>query len=126
MHTDQTLKILDTATVEIGEELRKFNGKTCPAFDTKELKREADARTRRLLKKARRSSRTAPGSAGSAQNTRLSKQFSLQTYKLHSLGDYAATIRMFGTTDSYSTERVSNFQIMNHFPAHIFSMAERA
>jgi hypothetical protein len=34
------------------------------------------------------------------------KGFNLQTYKFHALGDYAATIRRYGTTDSFSTERV--------------------
>ena len=34
------------------------------------------------------------------------RMFSLWTYKLHSLGDYARTIRALGTTDSYSTQTV--------------------
>ena len=34
------------------------------------------------------------------------KAFSLLTYKLHALGDYAASIRLFGTTDSYTTQIV--------------------
>ncbi|PBK80925.1 hypothetical protein ARMGADRAFT_949020 [Armillaria gallica] len=32
------------------------------------------------------------------------KVFNLQRYKLHSLGDYAQAISMFGTTDSYSIQ----------------------
>jgi hypothetical protein len=40
------------------------------------------------------------------------KKFNLQTYKFHSLGDYADTIRRYGTTDSYSTERVRVFSVM--------------
>ncbi|KAG6912787.1 hypothetical protein DXG01_012157, partial [Tephrocybe rancida] len=35
---------------------------------------------------------------------RKERQFNLNTYKMHALGDYAATIRAFGTTDSYSME----------------------
>lgn len=34
------------------------------------------------------------------------KVLSLLKYKFHALGDYVATIRMFGTTDSYSTQIV--------------------
>jgi hypothetical protein len=34
------------------------------------------------------------------------KTFNLLTYKLHALGDYVQTIRLFGTTDSYSTQIV--------------------
>jgi hypothetical protein len=34
------------------------------------------------------------------------KILNLFTYKLHALGDYVQTIRLFGTTDSYSTQTV--------------------
>jgi hypothetical protein len=35
------------------------------------------------------------------------KEFNLNTYKYHALGDVANTIREYGTTESYSTEPVS-------------------
>ena len=44
---------------------------------------------------------------------RREKAFNLNTYKFHALGDYAATIRQFGTTDSYSTEMVSPSPTLN-------------
>jgi hypothetical protein len=47
--------------------------------------------------------------AGSAGRGRLPKTLNLNTYKLHALGDYTATIRKYGTTDSYSTEAVRTF-----------------
>lgn len=34
------------------------------------------------------------------------KTLNLNTYKIHSLGDYSATIRRYGTSDSYTTEIV--------------------
>jgi hypothetical protein len=34
------------------------------------------------------------------------RKFSLNTYKLHALGDYANMIRLFGTPDGYSTQSV--------------------
>jgi hypothetical protein len=34
------------------------------------------------------------------------KLFNLLTYKLHALGDYMRTIRLFGMSDSYSTQPV--------------------
>jgi hypothetical protein len=34
------------------------------------------------------------------------RTFNILTYKLHVLGDYAASIRLFGTTDSYTTQIV--------------------
>ena len=37
---------------------------------------------------------------------RRPKTLNLNTYKYHALGDYTATIRRYGTTDSYSTEPV--------------------
>ena len=39
--------------------------------------------------------------------TRRAKTLNLNTYKHHVLGDYANTIRRYGTTDSYSTESAS-------------------
>ena len=41
------------------------------------------------------------------------KKFSLLSYKYHSLSDYPDTIHRFGTTDSYSTEPVSNSCSLN-------------
>ena len=38
---------------------------------------------------------------------RKAKHLNLDTYTYHALGDYVATIRHFGTTDSYSTQQVS-------------------
>ena len=43
----------------------------------------------------------------SKRSMRWRKMLNIDTYKYHSLGDYAATIRRIGTTDSYSTELVS-------------------
>ncbi|KAH7918336.1 hypothetical protein BV22DRAFT_1134671 [Leucogyrophana mollusca] len=46
MHTDSTLALLDRATVSLGAALRHFQTTVCPAFKTRELKREAEARKR--------------------------------------------------------------------------------
>jgi hypothetical protein len=40
---------------------------------------------------------------------RRPKAFNLNTYKIHAIRDYAATIRRYGATDSYTTEMVRNF-----------------
>ena len=115
--TDHTLKILDDITARIGAQFRAFTDKTCPAFDTRELARERRARERRQLEKSKESnsaSGLAPGPSDSeTQSTARksggprAKKFNIQTYKYHALGDYATTIRTYGTTDSYSTEPVS-------------------
>ena len=101
MHTDETLALLDKITVCLGRNLRHFQLKTCAAFNTRELKREAERRQRR------QPNSTTTATAPTSQATRRPKTFNLQTYKLHALGDYSSSIRKFGTTDSYSTEPVS-------------------
>lgn len=60
---------------------------------------------------------TADGTSVPAGRTRRLKEFNLNTYKYHSLADYADMIRKYGTTDSYSTELVSSpsFIFYNQF-----------
>jgi hypothetical protein len=53
-------------------------------------------------------STTGASSAAKPRGPKL-KFFNLNTFKLHSLGHYADTIRRFGTTDSYSTQIVCPF-----------------
>lgn len=86
LHTDSTLSLLEAVTREFGRLMRQFRDKTSDEFDTVDLPRETGARK------------------GGAR----SKKLNLNTYKFHALGDYVATIRLFGTTDSYSTQLVSS------------------
>jgi hypothetical protein len=109
MHTDTTLATLDEETTTLGDQLRNFESKICPSYRTHELKREAAARMRR--QGAAKAGSTS--SVGGDKKDREPKTFNLQTYKAHSLGDYVATIRNFGTTDSYSSQLVSF-----HVPSH--------
>jgi hypothetical protein len=97
MHSEKTLDILDNQTQTLGQQFRLFKENTCAAFDTKEREREANKRYRGEVKNG--------NSVTSA--ARKSKQFTLNNYKFHCLGDYVENIRMYGTTDSYSTESVS-------------------
>jgi hypothetical protein len=116
LHTDHTLNLLDDATSSLGSKLRNFSATVCTEYNTRELQREADARQRRQAtaqKPPNSGASTAPvpgpSALPSAQKPvggRRPKALNLNTYKNHSLGDYAATIRMYGTTDSYSTEAV--------------------
>lgn len=89
LHTDPTLDLLEAVTKEFGYLMRQFRDKTSTEFNTVELPRGADARK--------------GGSHSSKKKT-----LNLNTYKFHALGDYVATIRLFGTTDSYSTLLVSS------------------
>ncbi|KJA20593.1 hypothetical protein HYPSUDRAFT_101131, partial [Hypholoma sublateritium FD-334 SS-4] len=99
MHTDDTLGWLDQTTKELGTQIRKFARHTCSCFDTVELPAEEAARARRRARKSNNSANSTPASA-----SKKKLPFNLIMYKLHALGDYVRMIRMFGTTDSYSTQ----------------------
>jgi hypothetical protein len=129
MHTDVTLELLSQVTISFGTKIRAFQEKTCAAFSTRELERERAARVRRQdkIKKAAAGTNsnaqkgkkaTAETDSNAQKGTKTTtktssgkqpKQFNLNSYKFHALGDYCNTIRRFGTTDSYSTQPVSLF-----------------
>ncbi|XP_006454215.1 hypothetical protein AGABI2DRAFT_62391 [Agaricus bisporus var. bisporus H97] len=96
LHTETTLKLLDDATVELGEHLRKFRDGTCSHYYTEELPRQEATRGHQKAKLVGASS--LPG------KDRGFRSFNLSTYKLHALGDYAASIWLFGTSDGFSTQ----------------------
>jgi hypothetical protein len=122
MHTDVTLELLSQVTISFSTRTHAFQQKTCAAFSTHELERERAARVRRQDKikkvavetnsnvqkgtKATSKTNSQPRTSGSGRQL---KQFNLNTYKFHALGDYCNTIRRFGTTDSYSTQTVGLF-----------------
>ena len=88
MHTDSTLGLLEVTTREFGQLMRQFRDRTSDEFNTVELPRKKG---------------TKKGGGHSSKK----KTLNLNTYKFHSLSDYVKTIRLFGTTDSYSTQVVS-------------------
>jgi hypothetical protein len=115
LHTDVTLEILDDVTTSLGIQLRHFLNTVCKAFNTEELPKEARSRGRRISK-AKSNYKTNGSSTSKGVGTkqvshtgRKAMSFNLNTYKIHALGDYVSHIKLFGTTDSYSTEPVSNF-----------------
>ena len=103
MHTDATLRIMDGVTRRLGDSIRDFEANTCPAFNSRELKGEAEKRQRRETLSHSQSQCTTSATATPARQPRT---FNLRTYKLHALRDYVASIRMYGTMDSYSTQPV--------------------
>jgi hypothetical protein len=124
MHTDVTLEFLSQVTILFGTRIRAFQEKTCVAFSTHELEREQAARVRRqgkIKKAATETNSRANAQKGKkataktnsqppkSSSGRQPKQFNLNTYKYHALGDYCNIIRRFGTTDSYSTQPVGLF-----------------
>ncbi|TFK46791.1 hypothetical protein OE88DRAFT_1637606, partial [Heliocybe sulcata] len=103
MHTDSSLAILRNVTGEFGKALRRFERVTCAAYVTLELPKEAAARARRHAKEIQMGDVRSSAASG----TRKVRRFNAATYKIHAIGDYASTIDAFGTTDSYTTQIVS-------------------
>jgi hypothetical protein len=113
MHTETTLGFLDTSTTRLGRFLRHFIKETEKEFETRDLPSEEAARGRRKAQKAAKRGTQGSSSATSAVKTRgrnidgpKIRHFNFQTYKLHALGDYVKAIRLFGTTDSFTTQPV--------------------
>ena len=102
LHTDESLALLDEVTCLLGRQLWRFQDFTCRGFNTLELPSETAARWRRKNGQFNTSNTAARNISGARP-----KSFNLNTYKLHALGDYVSTIRLFGTTDSYTTQVVS-------------------
>jgi hypothetical protein len=102
MHSDVTLDIMDDVTASLGSAFRHFSHEVSPAFNTKELRREANARRRRQTQNTNQRKKAKP-----SDGELLKKTFNLCTYKYHSLDDFANMIRQLGTTDSYNTAIVS-------------------
>ena len=101
IHTDTSLRLLDTATTALGNALRYFVRVTCPEFNTFETSSEYTKRQRQQAAAASATLNAAPPSTGRQRRT-----FSLKTIKLHFLGDYVSCIKMFGTTDNYNSALV--------------------
>lgn len=98
LHTEDTLKSFEVLTADLGTLARHFAKETCKAYKTTELAKEKAARIRRTTKMRLNSSSIVGGSK--------EKEFNLFTYKWHALGHYPQTIREFGTTDNYNSQRV--------------------
>jgi hypothetical protein len=103
LHTESTLQHLERLTTELGQLTRKFRDTTQSAFATVELPKETEARKRRQNSGKGKEKAT----AGNASGKNL-KHLNLSTYKWHALGDYVRAIRLFGPTDGFSTQVVSN------------------
>ncbi|KAG1855096.1 hypothetical protein C8R48DRAFT_776498 [Suillus tomentosus] len=99
IHSDSTLAFLDETFKTLSRMLRKFRTHTCAAFNAVELPKEKAARQRRLTQRFEAHTNVAPESTGAR-----AKMFNLNTYKFHAMGDYVKTIRLFGTTDSFTTQ----------------------
>jgi hypothetical protein len=88
--------------------LRTFKDVVCVAYKTFELPVEEAARGRREAAKAKKAaSLPQPMVLKKIPTGRKVRNFNMETYKLHALGDYAPTIRLFGTADNYNSQTVN-------------------
>ncbi|KAI0323530.1 hypothetical protein GY45DRAFT_1349767 [Cubamyces sp. BRFM 1775] len=95
LHTTVALDIFTNATSHLYNVMRRFAAGTCRRHITRELEKEALARTRREAKK--------PGAR--PDSTPKVVVFNVPNmYKYHSLGNYAEMIKMFGTSDNTNTQ----------------------
>jgi hypothetical protein len=102
VHTESTLSALDETFKRLSHQLRGFRDFTCAAFTTAELPKERAARERKAARE--RSGPSDPDPSGISG--RKTKKFNLNTYKFHAMGDYVRSVRLFGTTDSFTTQIV--------------------
>lgn len=121
MHTNATLDILDDQTTALGNQLRYFQSKICPQYQTRELRREADARKRRQHNQGLNISSSVSAVGQQDLDSRRPKTLNLQTYKYHALGDYVETIKRLGTTDSYTSEAVRKLILLLMLNDYILS-----
>ena len=105
LHSDDSLGLLDQSLKKLSVQLRRFVKVTCAAFETKELPSEVMAQQRHQQTQAEKRNITDVPSTSSGPRT---KRINMHTYKFHALGDYVNTIKLFGTTDSYTTQIVRN------------------
>ena len=123
LHTESTLYALETSMTRLGIALRKFQSTICAEFETRDLPSEEAARGRRKAAKAKAKppmplkgkgkEREAPKEKERKKKSTL-RTFNFSCYKPHSLGDYAKTIRMLGTSDGYSTQTVRILDYLLH------------
>ncbi|KAI1791105.1 hypothetical protein LXA43DRAFT_889833 [Ganoderma leucocontextum] len=125
LHTDTSLTLLDDTTRILGSELQHFAYVTCAAFNTRETQGEYEARKRAEERRTKHTNSEAVHPLSTpfqcrdpATTGRRPRTFNLQTVKTHFLRDYVATIKMCGTTDSYTTH------IGEHEHRHVKAMRE--
>ena len=106
--SESTLQHLERLTTELGQLMRKFRDATQSGFVTFELPKETGAQKRRQ-KSGKGKEKAAAGNTSGHK----SKILNLFTYKWHALGDYVCTIRLFGGTDGFSTQVVSNIYFLH-------------
>ena len=103
LHTESTLQHIERLTTELGQSMQNFRDAMQSGFVTFKLLKETGVCNwcQKVWQGKREGSfRWYPGCKPKILN--------LFTYKWHALGDYICTIHLFGGTDRFSTQVVSN------------------
>ena len=111
LHTESTLLHLEGLTTELGKCVRNFRDTMQSAFVTFELPNEMGAR-KRCQKSGKGKEKAAAGDRDTSASGRKPRNLNLFTYKWHALGDYVQAIRLFGGTDGFSTQVVSDSSLI--------------
>ena len=108
LHTESTLPSLNKSTTRLGTTLRKFNSVTCDAYVTKDLPSEEAARGRReaALSQKKEMNSKQPSKPSVTSTSPWERKLNLSSYKPHAIPDYVEYIRLFGTTDGFTSQVV--------------------
>jgi hypothetical protein len=117
LHTESTLTELENSATRLSNLLRKFKTDVCSAYSTRDLPSEEAACGRRQAAKAKKAAEgpqpTAVVTRPVAKKSQL-RVFNMETYKLHGLPDYPATIRAFGVTENTSTKNACSLSFIRN------------
>ncbi|KAG8733494.1 hypothetical protein FRC10_012322, partial [Ceratobasidium sp. 414] len=109
LHTRVTMKLLKSLTAKLGLALRNF-AKLTEDLDVREIAQEYARRRKRYESSkavsAAKSKRKLgkPTQEKTTNNGRRRCHLNLNTYKMHSLGDYFGNVDKYKSTDSFSTQ----------------------
>lgn len=100
MHTETTLQYWEQVIISLTHCLREFQHSS-QELNPKETPTERNTRVRRTQKRQREKETTWVDTSSQVRT------LNLNTYKFHAICDGPASVRQFGTLDSYSTQIVS-------------------
>ncbi|KAG8729611.1 hypothetical protein FRC10_003581 [Ceratobasidium sp. 414] len=116
LHTTATLKVFKAVTTKLGTALRNF-AKLAKDMDIHETPKEYARRKKQsgaskalsMSQRTRTTTNTPHTNKAKLQQNldtdgRRICMLNLDTYKMHSLGDFPGSVEEYGTTDSYSTQ----------------------
>jgi hypothetical protein len=112
-HTESTLTALETSTTRLGAAFRRFICITCEAYVMKDLPSEEAARGRcqAVLSQKKGTSGKVWESTKKKGKSSSKHKYNLQAYKPHAIPDYVSYIHLYGTTDGFTTQVVSNLSL---------------